>query len=75
MSLSASAAADMLRRPVRDNLSSVSVASVLNSQVAIGLKLQLGPFPFVPSGVSFHMESVSVKIGVGESIVSGFGDM
>ena len=75
VSLSASAAADMLRIPVRDNLSSVSVASVLNSQVAIGSKLLLGPFPVVPSGVSFHMESVSVKIGMGVSVVSGFGDM
>ena len=75
MSFSASAAADMLRIPVRDNLSSVSVASVLNSQVAIGSKLLLGPFPFVPSGVSFHMESVSVKIDVSVSVVSGLGDM
>ena len=62
-----SAACDISRIPVRESLSSVSVASVLNCRVAIGSKLLDGPFPDDPLGSSFHMESVSVYIGVGIS--------
>ena len=73
VSLSASAAADISRIPVRESRSSVSVASVLNSQVDVGLNFLLGPFPGVPSESSFHMESVRVNIGVGVSVASVFG--
>lgn len=72
VSLSAVAATDISRIPVRDSRSSVSVASVLNSQVAVGLNFLLGPFPVVPSESSFHMESVSLKSGVGVSVASRF---
>ena len=64
------AACDIARIPVRESLSSTSVASVLNCWVAIGSKLFGGPFPAGPSELSFHMESTSVNIGVG---VSGSG--
>lgn len=73
VSLSASAAADISRIPVRESRSSVSVASVLNSQVDVGLNFLLGPFPVAPSESSFHMESVSMNIGVGISVASVFG--
>ena len=68
-----SAACDIARIPVRESRSSVSVASVLNSQVDMGLNFSLGPFPVVPSESSFHMECVRVNIGVGVSVASVFG--
>ena len=55
-----SAAKDISRIPVLESLSSVSVASVLNSWVAIGSNPFCGPVPFVPLGPSFHMVSLSV---------------
>lgn len=68
VSLRRSAASDISIIPVCDSLSSVSVARVLNSRVEVGLKLTLGPFPVEPSLPFFHMESVSVNIGVGISV-------
>ena len=68
-----SAAFDMSCIPDLDSLSSVSVASVLNSQVAIGLNLLAGPFPLDPSGLSFQMVSISVNMGVGVPDLSGSG--
>ena len=63
-----SAASEISRMPVLESLSSVSVASVLNSSVAVGSKLLLGPFPVVPSVSLFHMESVRVNIGLSISV-------
>ena len=65
-----SAACDIARIPVRERLSSTSVASVLNSGVAMGSKLFGGPFPGGPSRLFFHMVSISVNVGAG---VSGSG--
>ena len=68
MSFRRSAASEISFMPVRESLSSVSVASVLNSNVAVGSELLLGPFPVVPSASSFHMDSVRVNIGLSISV-------
>ena len=64
MSFRRSAASEISLMPFLESLSSVSVASVLNSGVAVGSKLLLGPLPAVPSASTFHR--TTVKMGVSD---------